>query len=396
MDPKTDDIRKEAPVPRPEDLPLIRGPPLPVPGNNGDDDNDNDWYYPDLDFGAPQVNDTGDTTEQLPKSATTLPAAPVVESRTTAIGTTMNSTIERMDASPHTVQPPVEPLKPRRSDDEVSLGAEDSTAEAMGPQIAVDTPVMDAVMDEREAVIEDPLEFATSCLMIYGVPLAEGFESMQTRVSSIATQLHLFLPPALPLQPVNYIAVLEIEGLLILQSASATTVPSAPAALNLPHGALLPFGANIAFMWSPSGNTLSPVLLQGNGTVLPYQMPLSGPTPIPSIPLSSRLLDLHDLSSRLSDTPRVSLADRLEVAGSMDMELPSFFVPMTVDDPHLAAVSDMMANAGPLVLDPVQYDNPWRPGDPVDEEEVEDKSMEEVTWKKTKQGRRSGQKIQDI
>ncbi|EDR00561.1 uncharacterized protein LACBIDRAFT_334083 [Laccaria bicolor S238N-H82] len=201
MDPKTNDLRKEAPVPRPEDLPLIHGPPLPAPGSNGNDDDDDDWYYPNLDFGAP-------------------------------------------------------------------------------------------------------------------------------------------------------------------------VVPSAPAALNLPHGAPLPFGANIAFMWSPSGNTLSPVLLQGNGTVLPYQMPLSGPTPsallpwpvavalpvsstdpapsipepftsasaaisddvqpalmsrmsnslaarmrdpVPSIPLSSRLSDLCDLSSQLSDAPGVSLADRLEV-----------------------------------------------------------------------------------
>ena len=64
--------------------------------------------------------------------------------------------------------------------------------------------------------------------------------------------------------------------------------------------------------------------------------------------------------------------------------------PMTIDDPHLAAINDMMANAEPLALDPVQYDNPWKPGDPVNEDEEEDEQMEEVGWKKTKRGRQSG------
>ena len=51
--------------------------------------------------------------------------------------------------------------------------------------------------------------------------------------------------------------------------------------------------------------------------------------------------------------------------------------PMTIHDPHLAAINNVMAMVGPLVLDPVQYDNPWRPGDPDDEDEEEDEQMEE-------------------
>ena len=70
--------------------------------------------------------------------------------------------------------------------------------------------------------------------------------------------------------------------------------------------------------------------------------------------------------------------------------------PMTIDNPHLAAINDVMAMAGPLVLDPVQYDNPWRAGDPDDEDEEEDEQMEEVSWKRTKQGRQSGRWTQNI
>ena len=80
----------------------------------------------------------------------------------------------------------------------------------------------------------------------------------------------------------------------------------------------------------------------------------------------------------------------------MDVENPLMITPMTIDDPHLAAINDVMATAGPLVLDPVQYDNPWRPGDPDDEDEEEDEQMEEVGWKRTKRGRRSGRRIQNI
>ena len=61
---------------------------------------------------------------------------------------------------------------------------------------------------------------------------------------------------------------------------------SIPASLGLPPNTPLPYSANIAFMWSPSSNTLSPVLLQGNATVIPYPLPskvltLSAPLPQP-------------------------------------------------------------------------------------------------------------------
>ena len=52
----------------------------------------------------------------------------------------------------------------------------------------------------------------------------------------------------------------------------------------------------------------------------------------------------------------------------MDVENPLAITPMIIDDPHLAAINDVMATAGPLVLDSVQYDNPWRPGDLDDED----------------------------
>ena len=61
----------------------------------------------------------------------------------------------------------------------------------------------------------------------------------------------------------------------------------------------------------------------------------------------------------------------------MDVENLLMITPMTIHDPHLAAINNVMAMVGPLVLDPVQYDNPWRPGDPDDEDEEEDEQMEE-------------------
>ena len=68
----------------------------------------------------------------------------------------------------------------------------------------------------------------------------------------------------------------------------------------------------------------------------------------------------------------------------MDVENLLVIIPMVIDDPHLAAINNVMATAGPLVLDPVQYDNPWRPDDLDDEDEEEDEQMEEFGWKKTK------------
>ena len=60
----------------------------------------------------------------------------------------------------------------------------------MGPQIPAELPVEDVVMRECVAVVEDLLEFATSCLMIYGIPLSVDFETVQTIVTNLAAQLH--------------------------------------------------------------------------------------------------------------------------------------------------------------------------------------------------------------
>ena len=91
------------------------------------------------------------------------------------------------DVSPLPVLPPIVPSQSRRSEDEVSLGDKDPVDEAMGPQISVELPMEDVVMRESVAVTEDPLEFATSCLMLYGIPLSESFESVQNIVSDLAT-----------------------------------------------------------------------------------------------------------------------------------------------------------------------------------------------------------------
>ena len=76
-------------------------------------------------------------------------------------------------------------------EDEVSLGDEDPVNKAMGPQISVELPVEDVIMRISVAVTEDPLEFATLCLMIYGIPLLESLESIQNIVSDLAMRLQL-------------------------------------------------------------------------------------------------------------------------------------------------------------------------------------------------------------
>ena len=62
--------------------------------------------------------------------------------------------------------------------------------------------------------------------------------------------------------------------------------PSIPIGLGLPPNTPLPYSMNIAFMWSPSGNTLNPVLL---------------------------------LSDRLSDPNRPTLVNRLGVEDYMEI-----------------------------------------------------------------------------
>ena len=59
----------------------------------------------------------------------------------------------------------------------------------MGPQIP--TPTVEADMDIDVGVVNDPLEFASSCLILYGVPTSEDFTSIQSLISTIAARLNL-------------------------------------------------------------------------------------------------------------------------------------------------------------------------------------------------------------
>ena len=59
----------------------------------------------------------------------------------------------------------------------------------MGPQIAVPATDLDVRMSDE--ITEDPLEFASSHLMLYGIPTSEDFSTVQTLVNTIASRLDL-------------------------------------------------------------------------------------------------------------------------------------------------------------------------------------------------------------
>ena len=140
---------------------LIRGPIPPAPGD--DDDDSNDDYYPDFDFGNRPAENAETIEGQTIESTTISPAAPIMEPETAATGATTSSSIVMEDVNPSPALPPVIPSQPRQVEDEVSLGDKDPEEETMGPQIPVELPMEDVVMEESVAVAEDPLEFATSC-----------------------------------------------------------------------------------------------------------------------------------------------------------------------------------------------------------------------------------------
>ena len=190
MEPRTGDIRREAPIPKPEELPLIRGPIPPASGNNKDDDDDDD-YYPSYDFGTQSTKNDEAVSKQAPKSTIINPTAPVMEPEPAATGVTTSSLIVMGNTNFPPVMPLIIPSEPKQLEDEVSLGDKDPVKEAMGPQIPAELPVEDVVMRESVAVVEDPLEFATSCPMIYGIPLSVDFKTVQTIVTNLAAQLHL-------------------------------------------------------------------------------------------------------------------------------------------------------------------------------------------------------------
>ena len=111
MEPRTDDIRKIAPTPKPEELPLIQGPIPPAPGDDNDDSDDH--YYPDFDF-RNQPAENAETIEgQMIKSVMSNPAAPIMEPETAATGTTTSSLIVMEDVNPSPILSPVIPSQLR-------------------------------------------------------------------------------------------------------------------------------------------------------------------------------------------------------------------------------------------------------------------------------------------
>ena len=59
----------------------------------------------------------------------------------------------------------------------------------MGPQISV--PATDPDIRMSDTAVEDPLEFPSSHLMLYGIPVSEDFTAVRTLVTMIASRLDL-------------------------------------------------------------------------------------------------------------------------------------------------------------------------------------------------------------
>ena len=120
------------------------------------------------------------------------------------------------------------------------------------------------------------------------------------------------------------------------------------AASNLPPGTLLPFGTNIAFMWSPSGNTLSPVLLQGNATILPYHMPPSGPTLSALLPWPIAAI----LPAVVSDSSPNESVPSLASCITSQVNSPSISFPS--EEPQPTLMTQMMNNLTARLHNPVR------------------------------------------
>jgi hypothetical protein len=59
----------------------------------------------------------------------------------------------------------------------------------MGPQIPLTTSVEDSELRVEQTIVADPLEFASSHLMIYGISMSEGFKAIQSLSLDIASRL---------------------------------------------------------------------------------------------------------------------------------------------------------------------------------------------------------------
>jgi hypothetical protein len=526
------DIGKKAPTPKPEDLSRLKGSPPPTPNDDDDDDGSDDDYYPtyrghvqpdqDLEetVGEPSTSAISAPAAQNP-SAIATPAASVLDIELAASGAnTETKTVTDVIMSPLLITT-IPALNRTRQEDEVSLGDDEFAPETMGPQILpsiTDTdvgmipepmgpqiPILVEDTDTRMDVVDenDPLEFASSCLMLYGVPTSEEFTTIRNLISTIATRLDLtvrrilrvsdarsqsfwfemesvdharrmrtymhhrreselellvsyanyddfikaharsthqwpnpitidmnaspsasslrppaagtsarrqvsddrrrsrdmhrrspsseryganrrFSPPSRRRSPTRstyyrsryqrspspryrdrapYRRSRSPNSHLSRSSRDSLTsqtlvnergntrlptpqdtitpqpmpvpplpvIPSPPANLWLPHDTPLPYGANLVFMLSPSGNTLSPVLLQGNATVIPYPLPPFGPTPsallpwpvaatLPTPPIST-------VTGTRDDTPHVPLTSRITVRTEPTPESPPHAAP---------------------------------------------------------------------
>ena len=193
------DVGKKAPTPKPEDLPLLGRPPPSAPDD--DDDSDSDQYPEYRGYVPPKSNSTRDayepdesaiaeptapvqvqasepttsTLDESDKSATAEPAAQTSISEPTASGANTRTESSPMEAVNSLFVPPLPMTNLTRSEDEVSLGED---PEPMGPQIAA--PAMDLDVRMSNEIVEDPLEFASSHLMLYGIPTSEDFSTVQT------------------------------------------------------------------------------------------------------------------------------------------------------------------------------------------------------------------------
>ena len=89
-----------------------------------------------------------------------------------------------------TISSPLTPLSSTtnqaHSEDEVSLG---DVPEPMGPQISV--PATDQDIRMSDTIAENPLEFAMSYLMLYGIPTSEDFTTVQSLVTTIVSRLNV-------------------------------------------------------------------------------------------------------------------------------------------------------------------------------------------------------------
>ena len=220
------DIGRIAPTPKPEDLPLLKRSLPSAPDRNDDnDDSDNDYYPEYPRYVQPDKNSMEIANESSAKaivtpaasvsSAIAIPAASDSSTITTpvvplsgvepaALGATTGTEATVDVIMSPSLTPSIPATNRIRSEDKVSLGDEESIPEAMGPQIAdpatntdedmipeamgpqIALPTKDIDMGMNLANQDDPLEFASSYLMLYRVPNLEEFTTIQNLTSTIA------------------------------------------------------------------------------------------------------------------------------------------------------------------------------------------------------------------